>query len=182
MSMSRSSLNCGASALERLIAPAIAFRMRVSGTRRSPAPAGAGRAPAAASTSSIEMRGGLEATTVARSTASSCARLRAAGDATTRSGEDHPTEAGGAARSPEGSGSSAEVVMIATFVATGIIASGCARMRRRKPDVVAGTSMAALSVSTSKRTSPSATRSPSCLCHEINRPSSMVRPSFGMIT
>src|SRR6266545_231798 len=42
--------------------------------------------------------------------------------------------------------------------------------------------MFALSVSTSKSTSPFSTRSPSFLCHAMIRPSSIVRPSFGKMT
>ncbi len=79
MSTSRSIENCGASRVDRDIAAAIALRMRESGMRVSPV--ATGRAdPAAASTSSVVMREPDFGLTVAKSTPSCCANLRAAGD------------------------------------------------------------------------------------------------------
>src|SRR6202158_877756 len=188
--------NCGASRTLRVIASPTARRIRLSGSLFSPAvekgEADVQADDAAASTSSRPTRPlGPVPRTPLMSTPSSCARFRAAGDERTRS--DEPSEAnsapGDAAGMPAGAteatsprGSSAVSAINAITVATGALASAGNRMRRTTPEADASISMFALSVSTSKSTSPFSTRSPSFLCHATRRPSSIVSPSFGRIT
>src|SRR5581483_11872907 len=196
MSTSREIENCGASRNERVIASATARRIFESGSRfsRVAAPAAASAeagafAAAAASTSAMPMRPpGPVPLTALMSTPSSCARFRAAGELRTRSpSEDGAEPAGDAGGAPAGGaasamGSSAVSLSNATSVVTGTLVPAATRMRRRMPEAGDSISMFALSVSTSKSTSPFATWSPSFLCHAMRRPSSIVSPSFGRIT
>src|SRR5438093_3456432 len=203
--------NCGASRALRVIASATARRIRVSGSRFPPEAAeeaevddDAGEAAAASTSSRPTRPPGPVPRTPLMSTPSSCARLRAAGEERTRSAEpselsaavvgDRGVSAGVSFRSSGdpaampaavlswGNGSSAVSAINAMTVATGALAFSDSRMRRTNPDADASISMFALSVSTSKRTSPFSTRSPSFLCHAIRRPSSIVRPSLGRMT
>src|SRR5438128_1451654 len=69
-----------------------------------------------------------------------------------------------------------------SVVPTGTVSPAGTRMRATMPVMGDGSSLLILSVSTSASISPSATRSPSCLCQAVTVPSSMVRPHLGRIT
>src|SRR5687767_4121637 len=72
--------------------------------------------------------------------------------------------------------------MYATTCATGTVVPAGASCLSSVPLARATSSITALSVSTSARTSPTATVSPACFFHSTRRPSSMVGESASMTT
>ena len=80
------------------------------------------------------------------------------------------------------SGSSPGAPVTAMGVNTSAKAPSSRMIFRRVPSSVASTGMVVLSVLISKSTSPFFTFSPTCLCHLTSWPSSMLKPSLGMMT
>src|SRR5690349_1790200 len=77
---------------------------------------------------------------------------------------------------------SAAVPITAIGVPMGTVVPSGTSTWASTPDSYASSSMTALSVSISARTSPLPTGSPSCLTHRLRMPSSMVSDRRGMIT
>jgi hypothetical protein len=89
-------------------------------------------------------------------------------------GDDEPV--GETVRTSSGSPISAITVL------TGTVVPGWTTIRRTMPAAGEGTSIVPLSISTISSGSSRATVSPSFLSHSATVPSSMVRPSIGMVT
>ena len=70
----------------------------------------------------------------------------------------------------------------ATPARQGRVSPSLASIFKSVPDAVASIVFVSLSVSTSKRGSPSLTASPSAFSQRLTRPSVIVRPSFGITT
>ncbi len=163
----------------------------------SPCAAAASRS----TSSSVTRPPGPVGLTFARSTPSSRARLRAAGDtgvrppvrdercrrATDPAAIGAGAGAAGCAAATIASSSSSLTVSpgelsTATGAVTGTFSPSVATMRRSTPSWGASTSLVALSVSTVNSGSPALTSSPSARSHSVTVPSFIRRPHFGIAT
>ena len=200
--------NWGISRAERPIAAAMACRMRacrssaraptadcgVGGAGGAPAVGGVSLVACAAASTSFRwtLPSGPVPVTVARSTLSSRASSRAAGEigaprvvaaAGRRAGGDaggfgDSSAAGAAARTGWAAAPSSRIT--ASGVPTGTLVPSSISSFSITPSRNTSTSMSALSVSTSAMMSPRVTRSPGCLRHATSVPASMSAPRIGI--
>ena len=93
-----------------------------------------------------------------------------------------PEEPAGAVGAALADPASTEDSISSIGVLTATVVPGWTRMRASTPLAGAGTSTTPLSISAVSRGSSLRTASPSCFSHSATVPSSIVRPSIGMVT